>query len=216
MILYRALTAAAVGLILLIDLEPACAGDQEKVQIPSESQVIETSHLQSGTQASEAIHLKSGLQVGETIASFEVDDVTGPAKGKSICYACDYGTRPVINVFIRNVTPENTILIQKLDQLVAKHVDDDLKVFVVLLSMDPDADRKQLIELEQQCDLAYVPLTIFDGITGPKNCKIHQHAAETVVMWNKAKVKSNRAFAAGQLNDKAIAAILDDVPKILE
>lgn len=213
---YRPLTAVAVGLIFLINLGFVFAGDQEKARMPSESQVIETSHLQSGTQASEAIHLKSGLQVGETIASFEVDDVTGPAKGKSICYVCDYGTCPVINVFIRNVTAENTSLIRELDRLAAKHLDDDLKVFVVLLSMDPDADRKQLIELDQQCTLAHVPLTIFDGITGPKNCKIHQHAAETVVMWNKAKVKSNRAFAAGQLNDQAIAAILDDVPKILE
>ncbi len=95
-------------------------------------------------------------------------------KGKSICYACDYGTRPVINVFIRNVTTENTRLIQKLDQMAVQHMDESLKVFVVLLSMDPEADRQQLIELDQQCDLAHVPLTLFDGITGPKNCKIAQ------------------------------------------
>jgi hypothetical protein len=65
-------------------------------------------------------------------------------------------------------------------------------------------------------DSLNVPLTIFDGTTGPKNCKIDQHAAETVVMWNKARVKSNHTFAAGQLNDGAIAAILNDAPNILE
>jgi len=216
MLNFRHLTDLAIGLVFPFAFALVFAGEQEDESMHPKSQVVEQDRSQSATQAAAVIQLKSGLQVGETTTSFDVHDVTGPAQGESICYACDYGTRPVINVFIRNVTPENTRLIQKLDQMAAQHMDDHLKVFVVLLSMDPDADRKQLVELHQRCGLVHVPLTIFDGITGPKNCKINQHAAETVVMWNKAKVKSNHTFAAKQLNDEAIAAILNDVPKILE
>jgi hypothetical protein len=30
--------------------------------------------------------LKSGLQVGENVGPYEVKDITGPNKGKSLCY----------------------------------------------------------------------------------------------------------------------------------
>jgi hypothetical protein len=30
--------------------------------------------------------LKSGLKPGEPVATFNVDDVTGPNKGKTLCY----------------------------------------------------------------------------------------------------------------------------------
>ena len=33
-----------------------------------------------------ADELKSGLQVGESAGAFNVKDVTGPAKGTSLCY----------------------------------------------------------------------------------------------------------------------------------
>lgn len=33
-----------------------------------------------------AADLKSGLQVGESAGAFNVKDVTGPSKGKSLCY----------------------------------------------------------------------------------------------------------------------------------
>jgi hypothetical protein len=213
---YRPFTTVAVGLVLLTALAFVFAEGQEKPLMPSESQEAETPRSLVETPAAKAPYVKSGLQVGETIASFEVQDVTGPNKGMSVCYACDYGTCPVISVFIRSVTAENAKLIQELNQIAVQHMDDNLKVFVVLLSMDPEADRQQLIELEQHCFLAQVPLTLFDGITGPRNFRIAQNAAETVMMWNNAKIKSNHAFGNGQLNDEAIAAILSDLPKILE
>lgn len=33
-----------------------------------------------------AADLQSGLQVGERAGAFNVKDITGPAKGKSLCY----------------------------------------------------------------------------------------------------------------------------------
>jgi hypothetical protein len=38
------------------------------------------------TTAGDAPGLKSGLQVGEYAGAFNVQDITGPNKGKSLCY----------------------------------------------------------------------------------------------------------------------------------
>jgi hypothetical protein len=38
------------------------------------------------TVADDAPNLKSGLQVGEKADPFQVHDVTGPNKGKTLCY----------------------------------------------------------------------------------------------------------------------------------
>jgi hypothetical protein len=36
--------------------------------------------------AGDAVEVKSGLKVGEFVGAFQVDDVTGPNKGSSLCY----------------------------------------------------------------------------------------------------------------------------------
>lgn len=36
--------------------------------------------------AAVAADVESGLQVGERAGAFQVRDITGPAKGKSLCY----------------------------------------------------------------------------------------------------------------------------------
>jgi hypothetical protein len=36
--------------------------------------------------AADAVGLKSGLQIGEMAGAFNVQDITGPNKGTSLCY----------------------------------------------------------------------------------------------------------------------------------
>jgi hypothetical protein len=40
--------------------------------------------LMGAARAGDAV--KSGLAVGESVGPFEVDDVTGPNQGKTLCY----------------------------------------------------------------------------------------------------------------------------------
>jgi hypothetical protein len=40
--------------------------------------------MMGSARAGDAV--KSGLAVGEAVGPFEVDDVTGPAKGQTLCY----------------------------------------------------------------------------------------------------------------------------------
>lgn len=172
--------------------------------------------FETGAVGDERTSLKSGLQPGETIASFHVEDVTGPAKGKSICYACRYGSRPVVNVFVREITDEVVTLMRQLDAQVEKHKDEQLQVFLVLLSLDPESDRETLENLAAKQELKHVPLTLFDGLTGPPKMKIAQRADVTIMLWNKAKVKSNHAFTSEALNDKAVAAVIKEIPDLLK
>lgn len=160
--------------------------------------------------------LKSGLQVGEIIGTFDVEDVTGPARGREICYACRYGSRPVVNVFVREITDEVAMLITKLDKEIEKNEEKQLKAFVVLLSEDPKADEVTLIKVTRKHRIRNVPLTIFDGEIGPPKCRISEKAAVTVMLWHDSEVKANHAFANGNLDKKSIDAVVKSTAKILK
>ena len=160
--------------------------------------------------------LKSGLQVGEIIGTFDVEDVTGPARGREICYACRYGSRPVVNIFVREITDEVATLITKLDKQIEKNQEKQLKAFVVLLSEDPKADEELLIRVTRKHRIRNVPLTLFDGEIGPPKCRISDKAAVTVMLWHDSEVKANHAFAKGKLDRKSIEAVVKSTAKILK
>ena len=53
-----------------------------------------------------AADVKSGLAVGEFVGAFDVKDCSGPSEGKTLCYRCQYGNRPVVAVFTRRLTDD--------------------------------------------------------------------------------------------------------------
>ena len=90
------------------------------------------------------------------------------------------------------------------------------EAFVVLLTDDPDSAEAQLKEFADKHGIENTPLTIFDGVAGPRNYKIAEEAEVTVNLWVGAKeVKVNHAFAKGQLDKDGIAAVIADTAKIL-
>jgi hypothetical protein len=159
--------------------------------------------------------IESGLKVGEEPAAFNVKDITGPNKGKSLCYRCNYGSRPVVNLFVRDVNDELAALVKQVDELVGKNEDKKMAAFVVVLAEDADKVAPQLEELAKKNDIQHVPLTIFDGEAGPSEYKIAEKADITVMMWNKGEVKSNTALGKGELSKEVMKTILDDTQKIL-
>ena len=97
-----------------------------------------------GLQAVNAGDLKSGLQVDEYPPAFYVTDVTGPAAGTKLCYRCQYGARPVVSLFVRNMDENTTKLVKELDAVVGKNKEKKMAAFVTVLSNDPDAQEKAL------------------------------------------------------------------------
>jgi hypothetical protein len=164
-----------------------------------------------------AAEIKSGLEPGDAPPAFMVQDATGPAVGEGkLCYRCRYGGNPVVAVFTRKLDDRVTSLVKKVDAEVAKNNDKRMKAFVVYLTDDPDKAEPQLKALADKNNITHVPLTIFDGPKGPPAYKLSGDAEVTVLMWVRSDVKVNHAFADGQLDTKAIEAIVKDTNKILD
>ena len=159
--------------------------------------------------------VKSGLQPGDEPAAFYVNDITGPAKGTSLCYRCKYGKAPVVSIFAREIDDKVASLIKQIDAQVAQNQSKKMKAFVVLLSEQPKDSESKLQDVAKENDLKNIPLTTFNGAAGPEEYKLSGDADLTVLMWVNSDVKVNRAFAKGELDKKAIDAILADTNKIL-
>src|SRR5687767_11217045 len=80
-----------------------------------------------------ALALDSGLKPGAQVPAFDVVDVSGPNKGKQLCYRCSYGGSPVVAAFIKGDAPEAGRLVTELQALTDKHKDQKLRSFVVFM-----------------------------------------------------------------------------------
>ena len=121
-----------------------------------------------------------------------------------------------MSIFAREITDDLASLVKQVDEQVGKNEDKEMAAFLVLLAEDADAAAPKLEKLAKEKGIKNVPLTIFDGESGPDSYKIAKDADVTVLLWREQKVKANHAFKKGELNKKGIAAIIADGPKILE
>jgi hypothetical protein len=61
--------------------------------------------------------VESGLKPGTQPSPFQVVDVTGPNKGKELCYRCQFGGSPVVAAFVKNDVTKATQLISDLQKI---------------------------------------------------------------------------------------------------
>ncbi len=149
---------------------------------------------------------KSGLKNGSFVNAFNVRDVTGPAKGTTLCYRCRYGGSPVVSIFAREMDDKTVALVKKVDAQIGKN--SGMKAFVVLLTDDPDAAEGKLAEVAKKNKIEHTPLTIFDGQAGPEKYEISKDADVTVLMWNSSRVRENFGYGKGKLGEKDIESIV--------
>lgn len=159
---------------------------------------------------------KSGLQPGEHAGYYEVKDITGPGQGNSLCYRCAFGERPVINIFVREITDDVARLVKQVDEVVERNRDQKLAAFLVVLTEDADRVAPQLQKLAKEHGIKNTPLTIFDGAAGPDRYKIAKEADLTVLMWHEHDVKVNFALKKGKLDGETRRKIVADTRKILK
>ena len=164
--------------------------------------------------ATAAEPLQSGPQAGQKIPGpFRPLHITGPDAGDHVCLVCKNGANPVAMVFARNVSAPLTALVKKIDAATAAHQDAEMGSFVVFLNDDPSlpATLKSLADRE---GVKQTVLATF-AAAGPPSYHLAPDAAVTVVLYTHHKVVANYAFREGELTDKAIDAIVADLPKIL-
>lgn len=162
-----------------------------------------------------AEELKSGLPCGDMVPAFNVRDITGPNKGKTLCYRCNYGARPVVTIFTRELNDNVKELVKQIDGKVGENKDKKMAAFVVVLSDNPDAIEPKIEALAKDAKITNTPLTLVEGVTGPPNYKLSKDAEVTVMMWVESEVKVNQAFSKGKLDKKAIETLVGETKKIL-
>ena len=77
-----------------------------------------------GVAVTASAEVTSGPQVGDSVGAFTVTKVAGNADdgveaGKSLCYRCKMGQRPVVMVFARTADPKLAQLLKKIEEEVA-------------------------------------------------------------------------------------------------
>jgi hypothetical protein len=167
--------------------------------------------------------LDAGLRPGkdEVGGPFRPYNVTGKHKGKFHSLLSEHGLDPVVLVFVRGVEPGEDVagLLQKLDALAAQNERLRLSVAVVFLSDDikdlvleddkrePEAGKvlDHAGKLEHVAAALEVPANVRDAY------KLNDKAEVTVMLYNKFRVETNRAFAPGTLNDAAVKSVLDEI-----
>jgi hypothetical protein len=98
-----------------------------------------------------------------------------------------------------------------------KHADKKLSGFVNVIGEDRDALEAAAKKLATDNKLDNLPVTVpVEFEDGPKDFGVNPKAQVTVMLYVGRKVVANHAFAAGEFDEKGVAKVLADVPKILE
>lgn len=105
-----------------------------------------------------------------------------------------------------------TSLVKQID----KKLDGKVVGYAVFLTEDSDGTETAIKKLANDNGIEKLPLTIFEGNTGPKPYKVSQDADVTVHMWVGRKVVANHAFGKGELNDAAIGKIVAEIPTVFQ
>lgn len=100
-----------------------------------------------------------GFQAGDKVPYFYVRAITGPLAGKSVCYVCRNGDRPVVMVLARRIIPVLSELLKQVDSAVDEHRADGLRGFGVFVDKDPRKLLPQVQTLSFNGKLT-LPLTI--------------------------------------------------------
>jgi len=153
----------------------------------------------------------SGPQVGSKVpGAFEPLHINGPDAGDEECVFCKYGNSPVVMVFAAKPTEALASLVRKMEKA-AGEAKGEVGACVVVTDTS-DATKAELGKLAGKENLKRVILAVID----PRKLKkyaLHPEADVTVLLYSKQFVSVNRAFKSGELSEKAVAEIADEVAK---
>lgn len=157
------------------------------------------------------------LKSGDPIGPFYVTKVAGPEdgveNGKTLCYRCKYGARPMVMVFARETGGKVAELAKQLDQVVAKNEEAQLRGFFTLIGAETEALTQTAQKLAKTSSVKHVPITVAeDTENGPSAYKIDPKSEVTVVLAKDSKVTAMHTFSADQLD---IAAVIKEVQTLV-
>jgi hypothetical protein len=149
----------------------------------------------------------------EILTAFRPLNINGEFANEPHCLVCEHGLNPVVMIFARDLSEPLVKLITQLDAETDKHRQQGLGAFVVFLK-DSEAFRTELGQLAKAKHLKHTILSIEDPAV-LEDYKLAKDADVTAVLYTRSVVHANHAWKRGTLNDRATAAILADIAKIL-
>jgi hypothetical protein len=159
--------------------------------------------------------MTSGPQVGESVGAFLVTKVTGNpddgvADGKTLCYRCRLGSKPVVMVFARSADETFAKFLKKLEEELEEHADEQLMAFVNMIGTDAESLKKEAADFAAKHGIGRIAFVVPEEVeNGPEDFKIAPDADLTVVCYKGGTVKANHAVAKGGLNDEMIDAMVE-------
>ena len=172
--------------------------------------------------ATASAEVTSGPQVGDSVGAFTVTKVAGNpddgfAVGRSGCYRCKTGSKPVVMVFARSADEKLAKLLKKIEEEVEEHQDEKLMSFVNMIGADADSLKKATEVFASKHGIKRIAFVVpEDAKDGPADVKIAPDADVTVVCYREGKVKANHAFAKGGLSDDKIDAVVEASCSLVE
>ena len=157
----------------------------------------------------------SGPAVGDMVGAFTVTKVTGNpddgvADGRTLCYRCKMGARPVVMIFARTADENLAKLLKELDEEIEEHADDKLTGFVNMIGSDAETLKKASADFVAKHGIKRLAFVVpEDTKDGPPDLKISPDADLTVICYKGGTVKANHAFAKGALSGDKIDAVVE-------
>jgi hypothetical protein len=152
----------------------------------------------------------SGLAVGEMTPSFPVLAVTGPHKGKEVCYVCEFIGAPTIFAFFRQTGDEMASVVKKLNELARRN--QDIRVVAVVIE---GQDSQPWLEKFAQENGITIPLTVFrngkDDVA-MKLYKLNANINNTILVSVKRKVAANLV----NVNAEHFKMLTNTISKVLD
>lgn len=157
---------------------------------------------------------RSGLQPNQRPGPYSALVSVGPQRGTQHCFICESGGRPLVIVFARSLNDPLGKLVHKLDKALAQNK--ELRSWVTFLGEEHTTFDAKLVNWSKKHATGNVPLGVFEDPTGPPTYLLAREADVTVLLAVKERVVANFAFRPGELNEAAIARILEALPPLVK
>jgi hypothetical protein len=131
----------------------------------------------------------SGLAVGEMTPSFPVLAVTGPHKGKEVCYVCEFIGAPTIFAFFRQTGDEMASVVKKLNELARRN--QDIRVVAVVIEGQDSQRWLEKFAQENGITISLAILRNGKDDVAVKVYKLNASVSNTILMSVKRKVAAN-------------------------
>lgn len=163
--------------------------------------------------------VQSGPQPGDRPLPFTSNMVTGAHRGKQFCYVCELKEEPAVLVFARKADAPTARLLRGLKEAVQTHKDRKLFAWMVFLgaanTASQTATERRAWEFARENAATSVPISALGDPQGPPGYRISPDAEVTVIVFRAGKVLHNRAYRAGEWNERAAGSALKELPRLI-